>query len=56
MLYLKTTHLYIEDEKIYVSKSHIDKFNKIIVDLKINDIKIDDEDRAIIFLCYLLAS
>jgi len=42
-------------ENMYV-KAHLDEFNKIIMDMKNIDIKIDDKDQAIIVLCSLPAS
>ena len=35
---------------------HINIFNQLIDDLRKVDVKIDDEDRAIILLCLLLGS
>lgn len=37
-------------------KNHIDAFNKIIIDIEFINIKIEDEDKAIILLSSLLNS
>lgn len=34
-------------------QSHLDEFNRIILDLKNINVKIDDEDHALILLCSL---
>ena len=37
-------------------QEHLDEFNKIVLDMKNLDIKLDDEDQALIMLCSLPAS
>ncbi|KAI4311141.1 hypothetical protein MLD38_036060 [Melastoma candidum] len=37
-------------------KEHVDNFNRIVLDLQGVDVKIDDEDQALILLCYLPSS
>ena len=62
-LYMKkslTTRLYLK-QRLYTLKmregtpiqEHLDEFNKIVMDMKNNDIKLDDEDLALIVLCSL---
>ena len=65
-LYMKkslTSRLYLK-QRLYTLKmregtpvqEHLDEFNKIVLDMKNLDIKLDDEDQALIVLCSLPAS
>ena len=55
-----TNRLYMK-KKIYTLrmhegtsiKDHIDEFNKVVLDLSNLDVKIDDEDQAVLLLCTL---
>jgi len=37
-------------------QEHLDEFNKIVMDIKNLDLKLDDEDKALIALCSLPSS
>ena len=58
-----TNRLYMK-KKIYTLrmhegtsiKDHIDEFNKVVLDLSNLDVKIDDEDQAVLLLCTLPSS
>nr|KYP63309.1 Retrovirus-related Pol polyprotein from transposon TNT 1-94 [Cajanus cajan] len=52
-LYLKKRLYTLQMEEEKSLKKHVDDFNKIILDLKSIDVKIDDEDQAIILLSSL---
>ena len=65
-LYMKkslTSRLYLK-QRLYTLKmregtpvqEHLDEFNKIVLDMKNLDIKLEDEDQALIVLCSLPAS
>lgn len=55
-LYLKQRLYTLRMRKSISLKVHLDEFNKITMDLKNIDVKIDDEHQAIIVLCSLPAS
>ncbi|GAV88728.1 UBN2_2 domain-containing protein, partial [Cephalotus follicularis] len=52
-LYLKQRLYTLQMKKGMSVKEHIENFNKVIHDLKNTNIKIDDEDQALILLCSL---
>ena len=55
-LYLKKKLYTLQMQEGKPIKEHLDDFNKIIVDMRNIDVKIDNEDHAIILLCFLLNS
>nr|KYP33977.1 Retrovirus-related Pol polyprotein from transposon TNT 1-94 [Cajanus cajan] len=52
-LYLKKRLYTLQMEEEKSLKKHVDDFNKIVLDLKSIDVKIDDEDQAMILLSSL---
>ena len=50
-LYLKKKLHQLKMEEGSSIKDHIAQFNKIVLDLKSVEVKIDDEDQAIVLLC-----
>ena len=55
-LYLKKRMYTLQMQEGKPIKDHLDELNKIILDLKNIDVKIDDEDQAILLLCSLPSS
>src|ERR1044072_309469 len=55
-LYLKKRIYTLQMQEGKPIKDHLDEFNKVILDLKNSDVKIDDEDQAILLLCSLPSS
>jgi len=52
-LYLKQRLFTLRMKEGTPIKDHLDKLNKILMDLKNIDVRIDEEDQALILLCSL---
>ena len=52
-LYLKQRLFILRMKEGTLIKDHLDKLNKILMDLKNIDVRIDEEDQALILLCSL---
>lgn len=52
-LYLKKKLYTLQMQEGKPIKEHLDEFNKVFLDLKNIDVKIDEEDQAISLLCSL---
>ncbi|KAI4330702.1 hypothetical protein MLD38_028962 [Melastoma candidum] len=55
-LYLKQRLYALRMTESASVKEHVDNFNRIVLDLQGVDVKIDDEDQALILLCSLPSS
>lgn len=52
----KATFVYSPNERMYLMFDHLDEFNKIIMNLRNIDIKLNDKDQVLFLLCSFFVS